>query len=102
MAPFLTPDSGDPGEERVGAGAVGGSEALLERRLLRDGHQVIVRGSMICPACELPVSPPFPKVSVGKELVCAYCSHAAPARDFVRGLVRDTVANRVAMVARLA
>ena len=102
MAPFLTPDPGDPGEERVGSGSVGGSEALLELRLLRDGHQVIVRGSLICPGCELPLSPPLPKVGAGEELGCSYCDHHAPARDFVRGLVRDTAVNRVALVARLA
>lgn len=101
MTPFLTPDPGDPGEERVGTGAVGGSESLLELRLLRDGHQVIARGSLICPGCELPVSP-LPKVGVGEPLDCSFCGHSAPARDFVRGRVLDTAANAVAMVARLA
>ena len=101
MAPFFAPDPGDPGEQRVGTGSVGGSESLLELRLLRDGHQVIVRGSLICPGCELPLVVPG-AIPIGERLECGFCSHSAPAREFVRSRVRDTVVNRVAMVARVA
>jgi hypothetical protein len=97
---FLQPDPGDPGEDRAAAGTVGGPEIQLERRLITDGLQVIARGSLICPDCELPL-PGRPSVRASALLECAWCGHSAPARDLLRVDVRDTESNRVALVARL-
>lgn len=98
---LLQPDPGDPGSERVEAGALGGPEVQLERRLLRDGIQVIARGALICSACELPL-PGRPAVAAAELLHCGWCGHSAHARDLLRPDVHDTAANAVALVARLA
>ncbi len=98
---LLQPESGDPGSDRVGAGALGGPEVELERRLLRDGVQVIASGALICSACELPL-PGRPAVAASEVLHCGWCGHSAPARDLLRADVHDTAANAVALVARLA
>jgi len=98
---LLNQDPGDPGEKRVSAGPVGGAETQLEQRLLRDGRQVIARGALICPACELPM-PGSPAVSAALVLHCGWCGHSAPARDLLRTDIRDTGANAVALVARIA
>lgn len=97
---LLQPDPGDPGEDRAAAGAVGGPEIQLERRLIADGLQVIARGALICPECDLPL-PGHPSVRASATLQCSWCGHAAPARELLRVDVRDTESNSVAMVARL-
>lgn len=97
---LLQPDRGDPGEDRAAAGAIGGPEVELERRLLNEGRQVIARGALICPGCELPL-PGTPAVRASQALACAWCGHTAPARELLRPGVRDTESNSVALVARL-
>lgn len=98
---LLQPESGDPGSDRVGAGALGGPEVELERRLLRDGSQVIARGALICTECELPL-PGRPAVSASQVLSCSWCGHSAAARELLRVGVFDTTVNSVALVARIA
>jgi len=98
---LLAPDHGDPGEDRVSTGSVGGHEAQLERRLVRDGSQVIARGSLLCPECDLPL-PGRPAVPASQTLRCGWCDYSAPARELFRAGVSDTEANAVALVARLA
>ena len=71
-----------------------------ERRLVRDGMQVMARGSMICPECTLPISPP-PRIRPKAELRCGFCDHLAPAHAFVRDGTFDTFANEVLVVARV-
>lgn len=93
-------DRGDPGEDRVAAGAVGGAEAQLELRLTRDGVQVLARGSLVCPECELPL-PSRPAVPAFRVLHCGWCGHSAPARALLREDVSDAPGSRVALVARL-
>lgn len=93
-------DRGDPGEERAAAGALGGARAELELRLLRDGVQVIARGSLVCPRCDLPL-PGRPAVAASRVLHCGWCGHAAPARELLRERLGDAPASRVALVARL-
>lgn len=98
---LLQPDHGDPGEDRVTSGTVGGDEALAERRLLRDGFEVIARGSLVCSECDLPL-PGRPAVRASEMLSCSWCGHEARARELLRHNVADTEANAVALVARLA
>jgi hypothetical protein len=100
MAFELVPPPGDPGEPEAKAGRVDGAEAAAERRLLRDGSQVLGHGALVCPGCGLPTSVGAP-VPAGAELSCGFCDHAAPARAFVRENVYDTLANEVYLVARV-
>ena len=98
---LLQPDPGDPGDDRVPAGSVGGQEAQLERRLLLDGAQVIASGALICPECDLPLSG-WPAVRASQMQSCAWCGHSAPARDLMRPGIHDTPANQVELVARIS
>ena len=97
---LLQPDHGDQGEDRAVAGAVGADAAELERKLLRDGHQVISYGSLICTECELPL-PGRPAVAATSVVHCGWCGHSARARELFHRDVLDAPANGVALVARL-
>ncbi len=97
---LLQPDFGDQGDDRAVAGALGADSAEFERKLLSDGHQVIARGSLICPECELPL-PGRPAVSAPTLIHCGWCGHSARARELFRPDVLDAPANAVALVARL-
>jgi hypothetical protein len=94
-------DPGDPGQPNTKLGRVDGSEAGAERRLLRDGMQVLAHGALVCPQCALPLAIGG-KIHAGRELVCGFCDHAASAREFLAEDVYDTLANEVYLVARVA
>jgi hypothetical protein len=79
----LPADPGDPGQPKTKLGRVDGSEAGAERRLLRDGMQILAHGALVCPQC-------------------GFCDHAAAAREFVAEDVYDTLANEVYLIARVA
>ena len=96
----LAPDPGDRGEPDVKLGRTGGSAVGEDRRLVAAGAQILARGSLVCPACALPISP-APKVGPREPLACAYCDHAAPAIDFLVEDRIDAPGNDVALVARL-
>ena len=85
-------DSGDPGHPKTKLGRVDGSQASAERRLVRDGTQIVGHGALFCPQCALPFAVPG-RLPAGLEL---------PARDFLAGNVYDTVGNEVYLVARVA
>ena len=95
---LFQPDFGDPGEDRAATESVGTPE--VEERLIRDGRQVIVHGSLICSECELPL-PGTPAVAATAILHCGWCGHTARARELFRPNVRDAPANGVALVAQL-
>jgi hypothetical protein len=95
---LFQPDFGDPGEDRATSESAGAAD--LEPRLVRDGHQVIARGSLVCTECDLPL-PGRPAVSAAAVLHCGWCGHAARARELFRPDLVDAPANRVALVARL-
>ena len=101
MTLHLPADPGDPGQPRTKLGRVDGSEAAAERRLLRDGVQVLAHGALVCPECALPLAIAG-QLPVGRDLVCGFCDHAAPAREFVAEDVYDTLANEVYLVARVS
>ncbi|HKH14764.1 MAG TPA: hypothetical protein VKA47_08930 [Solirubrobacterales bacterium] len=92
---------GDPGRPDTGMGRVDGAEAGTHRRLVRDGVQVLAHGALICPGCALPIAATT-SFSAGSRLVCGYCDHVGPGRDFLAEDVYDTVANEVYLVARVA
>jgi hypothetical protein len=93
-------DPGDPGHPNTRLGRVDGSEAGAERRLLRDGTQVLAHGALVCPQCALPLAIDG-RLPAGRDLACGFCDHVAVARDFVREDVYDTVSNEVYLVARI-
>jgi hypothetical protein len=100
--PFeLTPDPGDPGEPQVRLGRTGGSAVGEERRLVRDGVEVLAWGALSCPNCGLPLAPP-PRVRPRAPLACGYCDHAGPAIEFLREDVVDAPASDAVLVARVA
>jgi hypothetical protein len=96
----LPADAGDPGQPKTKLGRVDGSEAGAERRLVRDGAQVISHGALMCPECTLPLAIGG-QMRAGLTVRCGFCDHAAPAREFVRADVYDTVANEVYLIARV-
>ena len=97
---LLFPQPGDRGEPDVKTGRSGGSAVGEDRRLVRNGVQVLARGSLACPHCALPISP-APKVHPRAPLSCGFCDHTATAAEFLRRDVDDAPANSVALVARL-
>jgi hypothetical protein len=97
-APF---NPGDPGDERAASTALGGARAELELRLVRDGVQVLARGSLVCPECELPL-PGRPAVAATRALHCAWCGHSGRAVEMLREGPGGAPASRVALVARVA
>jgi hypothetical protein len=96
----LSGDPGDPGQPKTRLGRVDGSEAGAERRLVRDGVQVLSHGALVCPKCALPLAVGG-RIRAGLAVRCGFCDHTAPAREFVREDVYDTVANEVYLVARV-
>lgn len=96
----ITRDPGDPGADRVSSGSLGGAESQLERRLLRDGVQVIARGTLVCPECDLPL-PSSPAVGAAQPLTCSWCGHTAPARELLRPGAAGAPASAARLVARL-
>jgi len=100
MALELAPDPGDRGEPEVRQGRSGGAALGEHRRLLSCGSQVLARGSLICPGCALPLSPP-PRIRPRAELRCGFCAHAGPAIGFLDQGFDDTPANDVVLVARV-
>jgi hypothetical protein len=97
----VAPDPGDRGEPDVKLGRTGGSAVGEERRVVRHGFQVLARGALVCPECELPISP-APRVKPRTPLRCGFCDHSAAAIEFLREDVYDTVGNESILVARLA
>jgi hypothetical protein len=97
----LPANPGDPGQPGSRAGRVDGAEAGAHRRLVRDGVQVLAHGALICPGCALPIAVTT-AFSAGSPLVCGYCDHVGPGRDYLAENVYDTVANEVYLVARVA
>jgi hypothetical protein len=93
-------DPGDPGQPNTKLGRVDGSDVGAERRIVRDGVQVLAHGALVCPECALPLALQT-QLPVRRTIRCAFCDHAAPARAFMRDDVYDTVANEVYLVARV-
>jgi hypothetical protein len=94
-------DPGDPGLPEVRLGRAAGADSALERRIIRDGAQVLAHGALVCPSCALPIAARSP-IPAGAEVRCGFCGHGAPARRFVAIDVYDTLSNEVYVVARVA
>lgn len=101
MALHLPANPGDPGRPKAKQGRVDGSQPGAERRLLRDGMQVLAHGAFVCPTCSLPMAIHGP-LAAGGRLDCGYCGHRGQARQFLREDVYDTVSNEIYLVARVS
>lgn len=101
MAFEFAPDHGDRGEPDVRLGRTGGSAVGQDARLLACGLQVLARGALVCPSCSLPLAPAA-RVRPRARLRCGFCAHAGEAIEFLAEDVRDTIANDVVLVARVA
>jgi hypothetical protein len=55
-------------------------EHLEERRALRSTR--VATGTLACPECDAPVVPDGP-MSPAEPLVCPYCAHGGPVREFL-------------------
>jgi len=93
-------DPGDPGLPEVRLGRAAGADSALERRVVRDGAQVIAHGALVCPSCSLPIALAGPLPAASK-LRCGFCDHAGRSREFLVRDVFDTVANEAYLVARV-
>ncbi len=45
--------------------------------------QVLATGTLACPQCDAPVSPPARGLSVTEPLLCPFCMYDGIARDFL-------------------
>ena len=52
----------------------------VERRVR---SQVLATGTLACPRCDAPVSPPARGLSITEPLQCPFCAHAGIAREFL-------------------
>jgi hypothetical protein len=97
---LLFPQPGDRGEPDVKTGRTGGSAVGEDRRLVRNGVQVLSRGSLACPSCALPLAP-SPRLHPRAMLSCGFCDHTSAAIEFMHRDAPDAPASSVALVARL-
>ena len=59
----------------------GGGPHEVERRIERS--TLLATGTLACARCDAPIGLGGAKVSLGDWLSCPFCSHRAPARDFL-------------------
>lgn len=73
----------------------------IEREELRPASAAtaLATGSMICPACELPIAVGT-ALPAADPMSCPFCDHTAPARAFLRRDAFDVPSNHVDLVAR--
>jgi hypothetical protein len=100
MAFRVPADPGDPGVPEVRLGRAAGADGALERRIVRDGAQVLAHGALVCPGCGIPLAA-HRAVPISAELRCGFCDHTGSARSFVVADVYDTLTNEVYVVARV-
>jgi hypothetical protein len=61
---------------------------------------VVTTGTLACPGCDAPVSPPPGRSPLGAPVGCAYCGRRGAVRDFL-SLAQPTRAAHVVLHARL-
>jgi hypothetical protein len=93
-------DPGDPGRPDVRLGRAAGAEAGYERRIIREGVEVIAHGALICPSCDLPLVAAT-AIPAGAPVECGFCGHTARSREFLARDVYDTLGNEAQLVARI-
>jgi hypothetical protein len=94
MTLFREPSDWQPPERDRAAGAG------THYRTVRGAAKRIGRGSLACPACDLPILVAS-SIPMSAPIECPFCRHACPARQFLRLETRDTSRNNVELIARL-
>jgi hypothetical protein len=76
------------------------TESFIPRKRTGRAAQPIGRGSLVCPACDLPVVPGGP-IPMAARVRCPFCRTIHTARAFVRLDTPDTSLNEVLVTARI-
>jgi hypothetical protein len=76
------------------------TESFIPRKRTGRAAQPIGRGSLACPACDLPVVPGGP-IPMAARVRCPFCRTIHTARAFVRLDTPDTSLNEVLVTARI-
>jgi hypothetical protein len=87
-----------PDWERDGIGR--SVDPTVQHKIVRHSAQRIGRGTLACPACDLPLLP-VASVAISAPVECPFCSEVRPARHFLRIDAIDTPGNEVQLIARL-
>lgn len=66
---------------RVEPVARSGEMQIEQRRSIRPGY--VCAGTLACRHCDAPVLAGEAGLTLAEELLCPYCGHRAPARDFL-------------------
>src|ERR1700747_1729412 len=72
---------GDPGHNTAGAAARFVRPAVHLRRDSRTAH--LCHGNLACARCDAPICTGGEAMSTTSPLVCPFCAHRAPLRDFL-------------------
>lgn len=73
---------GIDGAEPLNPGKLGGAAGPREER--RDERSTrLAMGTLACPGCDAPVSPVGRRMRAAEPLICPYCGHGGPVRDFL-------------------
>jgi hypothetical protein len=91
------------GADRFGRGrpdprARSGELQVEERRSTRSGH--LCSGTLACPRCDAPVAAGERGVTLAEALLCPFCEHRGPVREFL-SLSAPTRPARVVVRVRL-
>jgi len=94
MSLFREPSDWQPAEEDRA------TEPGAHYRVVRGAAKRIGRGSLACPACDLPILMAS-SISISAPIECPFCRHGSPASQFLRLETSDTSQNNVDLIARL-
>lgn len=74
----IFPSSGGPQQPLGPADGAGPQELRLGVRSTTLGH-----GTLACPSCDAPVTPPQYPAAISTQLSCSWCDRSGPLRDFL-------------------
>jgi hypothetical protein len=75
--------SGNSRLEQSNSSATGGHKLIHEHKRPAVRRTRLGAGTLACARCDAPIALGPEPVSVVKQLVCPYCRHRAPVRDFL-------------------
>jgi hypothetical protein len=78
----------------------GKTEHFIPRKSTRGLDRRIGRGSLACPACDVPIVSAG-SIPIAAAIRCPFCREIRPARSFLRLETPDTALNEVHVTARL-
>jgi len=75
--------SGNSRFEQSNSSATGGHKLIHEQKRPAVRRTRLGAGTLACARCDAPIALGSEPVSVVEQLVCPYCRHRAPVRDFL-------------------